>query len=309
MDSASSSEHDSETKCNDKNDKPAVNIVNEMDCDNEVKFDSDFQRNANKADSELESVNKLNLAENLDSNNPDSLDCLEIKTPFGKSSESSTNSEEMDLKILEEFDAEDEESNTNIFVGTCRLEQSKIFNELECEQLDHEKIKEEKHFRSEEEKLVYEILQNKKSNSQKQTELSVRPKTERQELSEEEAKHETDRENESKEIKFVDEDEFEDQPKNPSNPSIRVDEDNDEISDELKMIPSAKSSSKSSLGTFFHQKLFRSPSGSSSSSAPLTGSNSCHSSPETKCVTTDRNRLTVVTTDRNRNRTELIDNR
>ena len=304
MDSSRFSEHDSEHKFNDKNNKPAINIVNEMDCDNEVKLDSDSQLNANKKDdSDFESNNKL------DSNNPNSLDCLEIKTPFGKSSESSTNSEEMNLKIMEEFEDEDEEEeddddNKNMFVGTCILEQSKNAESpflAECVQIDHDKLN---HFKSEEEKLVYEILQSKKGNSSKTTEISVRPKKPGDRLSEEETRNEIDNENENDggKVKSVSDDEDD----HPENPSIKVEEDPEETSDELKMIPSAKSSSKSSLGAFFHQKLFRSP--SASSSAPLTSSSSCHSSPETKCVTTDRNRLTVVTdqnrltavTDRNR---------
>jgi hypothetical protein len=265
-----------------------------MDCDNEVKLNSDSQINANKKDdSDLESNNKL------DSKNPNSLDYLEIKTPFGKSSESSTNSDEMNLKIMEEFEDEDEEEedddNKNMFVGTCILEQSKNAESLfqaECVQIDHDKLN---HFKSEEEKLVYEILQSKNGNSSKTTEISVRPKKPGDRLSEEETRNETDNENENDggEVKSVSDDEDD----HPENPSIKVEEDPEETSDELKMIPSAKSSSKSSLGAFFHQKLFRSP--SASSSAPLTSSSSCHSSPETKCVTTDRNRLTVLT-DQNR---------
>ena len=65
------------------------------------------------------------------------------------------------------------------------------------------------------------------------------------------------------------------------NPSIQIEETSESF-DEFRLIPSAQSSSKSSLGNFFHQKLFRSPSASSSSA--LTNSSSSHSSPETKCV-------------------------
>ena len=151
------------------------------------------------------------------------------------------------------------------------------------------------HFRSEEEKLVYDILL-KSSQGQKSAAATKTRKTssEQKVLNSE---PETGNENPDKKCVAEESGEIgrdfpeqgpEDQPQEQEdendNPKIEVDE-TDETCDEFEAVPSTKSSSKSSIGTFFHQKLFRSASASSATASALTTtSNSCHSSPETKCV-------------------------
>jgi len=162
------------------------------------------------------------------------------------------------------------------------------------QQMDLQFVDKNEKDKGEEETLVFDILKTSKVQQQlpdiksfERDETSIELKTEKESFERNEtgiddstdlpAVHEPQQERGAEELQSGHDD--------PGNPGIEVEEAN-ESGDEFRTIPSAKSSSKSSLGTFFQQKLFRSA--SAASSTEPTASSSCHSSPETKCVNLSR---------------------
>jgi hypothetical protein len=169
-----------------------------------------------------------------------------IRTPFGRCSESSSGSDESDAVQVKLFDDEDIAGNATTPPASATSCQDRPSLE------QPPKNNPEPRFKTREEQAVHDILASGTVPAENASDIP------------EETGGDSRR------------------PDQPDNPTIEVDDETEESSDTVRMVPSAKSASKSSLGAFFHQKLFRSAS-ATSSNAP-TSSSSCHSSPETKCV-------------------------
>ena len=221
----------------------------------------------------------------------------EILTPFGRSTDSLNESDSTD-----ECSSETGPSETDEYVATCKLETILIepapgTTSARAEPALNDKslgaiskcLKDDQaeNFKTEEEKLIFGILQNKicDKKSEKETKKAPLDNQQKEEViiqqETEEEKHDPlESENDKpklEELNCIDED---DTDSKLDNPSIQVDPENDDVN-QLSPLATPKSPSRSSLGAFFHQKLFHSA--SATSSAP-TSTSSGHSSPETKCV-------------------------
>ena len=249
------------------------------------KLDSNLKSDQGSVDSEKDSKIDLAIFEE------------EILTPFGRSSDSLNESDSTD-----DCSSETGPSDTEEYVATCKLETILIeptpgTTSVRAEPALNDKslgaiskcLKDEKpeNYKTEEEKLIFGILQNKicDKKSEKETKKASLDNQQKAEViiqqETEEERHDTleseDQKPKLEELNFIDED---DTDSKLDNPSIQVDPENDDVN-QLSPLATAKSPSRSSLGAFFHQKLFHSA--SAASSAP-TSTSSGHSSPETKCV-------------------------